>query len=391
MDRTSRFFLLATVLLFTSTASFPAFAESSSPVPSLRPESNETIGLLYPEPASVLDIYRAIGKAFRLHVVFDQEIHDTKFAIQLDDVTALEALHIISKTAGHFFTALDAKTVLIADDTPQNRRIYEQQVIRTFHLENIALKDAMTMLRSLLGLKSIAANEQLNGIVVRDTAAKVAVAGRLLETVDKHRGEVGIDVEVLYLTGKALARRAETHHADASEFESLRRSARRLTRHEISVQENQRGLWAVKDVLGPGVEVGFELAVVPRLHPASDELTLELGLQFADKTHGADKTRGADQSAIATHKIESGARVRSGETFLMTGLTVGPFERGEGSWLASRFDLPAQPGEVVLALTPRIVREPGFDESDLAGICIGTETAIGLCSGKPALRTAAHP
>jgi len=45
----------------------------------------------------------------------------------------------------------------------------------------------------------------------------------------------------------------------------------------------------------------------------------------------------------------------------------------------------AGPGEVVLVLTPRIVRGPGFTESDLLALCVGTETQIELCGrGAPA-------
>ena len=67
---------------------------------------------------------------------------------------------------------------------------------------------------------------------------------------------------------------------------------------------------------------------------------------------------------------------------------VGPFPEKGGSWLSSRFDLPPGAGEVVVTLTPRIVRGPGFAASDLASICIGTETRVKLCDGNVKLGTA---
>ena len=54
------------------------------------------------------------------------------------------------RAAGHFYKVIDEHTILIAADTPQNRRIYEDLVIQTFFLSNAEVKDVMTMLRSLV-------------------------------------------------------------------------------------------------------------------------------------------------------------------------------------------------------------------------------------------------
>ena len=56
------------------------------------------------------------------------------------------------------------------------------------------------MLRSLVGAKNVAANDQLNAIVLRDSADKVKVAETIIGTNDKSRGEVVVDVDVLCST-----------------------------------------------------------------------------------------------------------------------------------------------------------------------------------------------
>ena len=62
----------------------------------------------------------------------------------------------------------------------------------------------MTMLRSLVGAKSVAANDQLNAIALRDTADKVKVAESIIRTNDKSRGEVVVDVELLQINTSKL-------------------------------------------------------------------------------------------------------------------------------------------------------------------------------------------
>ena len=44
-----------------------------------------------------------------------------------------------------------------------------------------------TILRSLIDAKKIATNDQLNAIILRDTADKVKVAEKIIETNDKSK------------------------------------------------------------------------------------------------------------------------------------------------------------------------------------------------------------
>lgn len=382
----------AAILLLGVIAAPSVHADAAAGLPALA--SDVTSSVRFPQPTRSTEAYQAVGKAYGVHVLFDPKIHDSLIALELEGVSAKKALDLLTVAAGHFYTLIDESTVLIADDTPQNRRAYETQVARTFHLRNLELTDALTLVRSLIGLKNVAVNQALNALVVRDTAAKVAVADRLLASVDRPRGEVAVDVELLYVDSAALERVAGESgrtRLEAPAFAELRRSARRLTRQELSVLDRDRGLWTLKDGLdvktsatsAAHFEVGFELAVTPRVH-ASDEVTLEIGLALED---AVDDGAGTIGPVTSRRKVESGARMESGETLLLTGLGVGSGGGGR-SLLASRFDLAEDGGDLVLALTPRVVRGPGFTESDLAAVCVGTETVIELCGGDEPTRTA---
>ena len=59
------------------------------------------------------------------------------------------------------------------------------------------------MLRALIDARRIAVNEQLNSIVIRDTADKVAIAERLIDANDKAKAEVLIDVELIQVDSNA--------------------------------------------------------------------------------------------------------------------------------------------------------------------------------------------
>jgi general secretion pathway protein D len=182
-----------------------AKAKSERPQPPvLNPRSNQPISLEFPEPVSVFQIYRALGKAFGINILFDPNLKDQEISIDLKDVTAQTALETLMRAVNHFYKVLDDHTVLIAADTPQNRRTYEDLVIQTFFLSNAEVKDMMTILRSLVDAKKIATNEQLNAIILRDTADRVKVAEKIIETNDKSKAEVVIDVELLQINSGRL-------------------------------------------------------------------------------------------------------------------------------------------------------------------------------------------
>lgn len=378
--------LLLAILLLVGIAGLPsAFAEETASRSNQVP-AREAFDLLFPEPTSARDVYQALGDAFGVQMLFDPKLRDSKISIKIHGTTLPGALNKLNHMTGYFATAVDQGTLMIAEDTPQNHRTYERQVVQTFHLENIPIKDAMTMIRSLVGAKNVAASEALNGLVVRDTAAKVAVMERILQTIDRHQAEVAVEAEVLYLGGGE--RRAYGDRISPQELERLRSASRSLMSQEISVLENDTGRWALKDQLPAQVgdearflDVGLFLELRPRVHATSDEVTLELSFSLSDGDPGAG-------AALTTRSVESGARLASGETFLLSGVTLGADSGQEPSWLASRFDLPEGPGEVVVALTPRIVRGTGFTPSDLAAICVGTETHIELCDAGELQRAA---
>ena len=172
--------------------------------PVLDPRSDEPIDLDFPEAVSVMDIYRALGKAFGINVLFDPRLRDQEIAIELKQVTAQDALEILMRASGHFYKVVDSHSIIIAADTPQNRRAYEDLMIQTFFLSNAEVRDVMTMLRSLVDARKIAANERLNAIVLRDTADRVKVAEKLIEVNDKARSEVVIDVELMQINSSKL-------------------------------------------------------------------------------------------------------------------------------------------------------------------------------------------
>ncbi len=422
--------------------------------PVLNPRSNEPITLTFTEPTSILDIYRALGKAFGINVLFDPKIKDSKPSIELVAVTAQDSLEILMRTANHFYKVLDEHTIIIADDTPQNRRTYEDQVIQTFFLSNAEIKDVMTMVRSLIGAKNVAANEQLNAIVLRDTADKVKVAEQIILANDKAKAEVLVDVELLQIDtnklrelGLDLSSNQITASLDlggedvplrASDIQFLNQNnwvltvpnflfnfmksnsyAQTLAQPKLRITEGEKATLTIGDrvpiptttfntsnVSGANIvpvtsfqyqNVGIKIEIEPRVHH-NEEVTLKLRVEISNISTFVQGAGGQQQPVIGERTIESNIRLRDGETNFLAGL-IRTDEGLAESGIPGLSDIPLlgrlfknvntnlTRTDIVLTLTPRIVRRADITEADLAPIWVGTETNITFRGGSPRIES----
>ena len=158
--------------------------------PQLNPASNEPISLTFSRDTPVKDIYRALGNAFGINVLFDQAVKDDRITIELRDVTAQPALERVMQAANHFYKVLDEKTIIIVPDNPQARRDYEDLVIRTFYLSNGDAEQVTNVVRTMIEARNVFPLKALNAITIRDTADKVRIAEKIIEANDKAKAEV---------------------------------------------------------------------------------------------------------------------------------------------------------------------------------------------------------
>ena len=424
--------------------------------PALSPRSKEAISLDFPKPVSIFDIYRALAKAFGINVLFDPALKDQELAIELRDVTAQTALETLMRAAGHFYKVVDEHSIIIAADNPQNRKNYEDLVIQTFFLSNAETKDVLTLLRSLIGAKNVATNEQLNAITIRDTADKVKVAQRMIEGIDKSRSEVIVDVELIEVDtnrirelGVSLSQNQITQTLDMGEdakihlsdlkylnqsswiltipsiiydFVKTNADAQLLAKPQIRISEGEKGKVHIGDRVPIPVtsfnsaqtsggniipitsfqyqDVGIKIDIEPRVHH-NKEVTLKLQIEVSQITGYQDGGGGQKQPIIGTRTIESTIRLKDGETNFLAGLIRTDEVQGE-TGIPGLSDIPIigrlfgktssniKRSDVMLTLTPHIIRTPEITEGDLMPIWVGTESNISFRGGTPRVESEAE-
>jgi len=147
-------------------------------------------------------LIRTLAEQLNLNVIFDRQsfAQSRQVDISLKDVTTAQALDYLFLQEGLFFQKLSRRTILVADQA--RRPQYQQLVLRTFFLSNMKPADARTLVQQAIPPSVgrpqtiVVPDEATNSLTVRDTAENVRLIGDLLQSIDKDRAEVVMDVSI---------------------------------------------------------------------------------------------------------------------------------------------------------------------------------------------------
>jgi general secretion pathway protein D len=444
--------------------------------PVLNPASNEPISLNFSRDTPVKDIYKALGNAFGINVLFDQAVKDDRITIELRDVTAQQALERVMQAGNHFYKVLDEKTIIVVPDNPQARRDYEDLVIRTFYLSNGDAEQVTNVVRTMIEARNVFPLKALNAITIRDTADKVRIAEKIIESNDKAKAEVVVQVELVQLdlnrirdigmaisgfkdaegnqsssanatpivdgkvfTGGTLADiqrvagslnavRGNINFSIPTVTYSLLKTygnSELLANPELRISEGEKATLHIGQRIpvpvttisgyNPGTpqpgqnpnltvpytsfqyqDVGIKVAMEPRVHH-NREVTLKLTVEVSNR--GTDvEFGGQKQPTFATRTIESTIRLKDGETNFLAGLIQSnkvestnktPF-LGELPFIGRLFTRESRDEtrtDLVLTMTPHIVRIPDITEEDVAPMWVGTGNNLTFLGVSPRIES----
>jgi general secretion pathway protein D len=167
--------------------------------PVLRAVSNEPLTLKMTEDTK--KIYEAIGRAAGVNLLFDPDFQSKRITVDLNNVTLTDALRIVGTISNTFWRPVTANTIFVAANTRTKHTELDEQAVETFYLANAwqpnDLTDVQTALRNVLPQVKVAAVASQNSIVVRGTPDELLLAEKLVNDLDKPRGEVIVDIAVL--------------------------------------------------------------------------------------------------------------------------------------------------------------------------------------------------
>jgi general secretion pathway protein D len=133
------------------------------------------------------------------------------------------------------------------------------------------------------------------------------------------------------------------------------------------------------------LEVGVNVDITPRVH-ANHEVSLKVIIEVSSQT-GVSTIGGIQQPIISQRKIEQDIRLREGEVNVLGGLFEKTDTRTLNGWpglakiplmryLFSDDKIDHQENEVLIVMTPRIVRIPEWTKGNLRPLYAGSESNV---------------
>ena len=395
------------VLAFILLAALPCIALGGDSVPRLEVDMEKAVTLDFTD-ATVRKIYEALGEATGIQFVFNDKVDlEKQTSLSLSNIPLRETLGLVTDKFRTFHVVHGPRTVFVAPDVREMRLTYEPQAIQAFHLSHLDTRGTVTLLRSILQARQIAEIPNQNAVVLRDSAANVEIAGRMIEALDHEGGEVLLDLELIEIssaelqgitehssssasTSAATAERRGAEPSGGNQGELARRirsstGSERIAGPQLRVVAGRRGsIFVGERVALPSAaldsseseqetpagdataqqDLGIRIEVVPTVHEDGN-VTLNLAFEMSslslEESPGSQMAR---QPVVARRTVETTMRLEDGGTQVLTGLAL---LKADGA------DLSPTETELVLLVTAHVSRMPDVRPTDRLPLWIGTE------------------
>ena len=145
--------------------------------------------------------YEQVGTLFGIRVVMDPDVVSRSVRLELEQVDFNTAVAILGSQTATFWRPIDATTIYVAPDTLEKRRLYGLQAEQTFVLPASAAPEDMTellrVLREITGATHITLDSRSRTLTMRDSPEALRLAGELIRQLERARGEVMLDIQLL--------------------------------------------------------------------------------------------------------------------------------------------------------------------------------------------------
>lgn len=142
-----------------------------------------------------------LASLFGVTATFDPDLTVRSVRLRLDEVDFATAMSILGSQAGTFWVPVTSTKMFVAADTPEKRRLYALQGEQTFPLPAAVgpedVTEVLRVLRDITAATRIDLDTRSHTITMRDTPEHLALAGELIEQLERARGEVMLEIELL--------------------------------------------------------------------------------------------------------------------------------------------------------------------------------------------------
>ncbi len=395
--------------------------------------------------ASLSSVFNLIGKVSGLNFFFDKDVRpDLKATIFAKNTSIEDAVRLLLVTNQLEQQILSENSILIYPNTPQKLKDYQPLSVRTFYLVNADVKAVSNTIKTLIKTKDMVIDERLGILFMRDTPEAIRMAERIVALQDLSDPEVMLEVEVLEIkrsrllelgiswpsqltlaplqtAGAALTVRglrnlngdtiqatigsvvvnANKTESDGNILANPRIRVRNKEKAKILIGDRVPVVTTTSTATGFAsesvsyIDVGLKLEVEPTIY-LDEEVAIKVNLEVSTIIKEVLSKAGSLSYQIGTRGANTVLRLKDGETQILAGL-ISENDQTTANKVPLLGELPilsrlfgsqkdnADRSEILLSITPHVVRSIRRQELQMVEFESGTETNI----GSPPLRLSA--
>ena len=402
--------------------------------PALKSKFKQPISLQFRD-ANLKMVFEALSRTSGINILLDHDVKsDLKTTIFVKDASVEDTIDLILMQNQLSKKVLNDSTVFVYPSTPAKLKEYQDLVIRTFHLTNADAKQMQTMIKTMLKTKDIFVHEKTNSLVMRDTPEAIQLAEKLIASQDINEPEVMLEVEVLEVSHSRLTelgvkwpssfsasitpvtleglKHINSGNIDVTPLSvllNLRQEGGEtnlLASPRIRVKQHEKAKILIGDrvpVITNSVtpvstgtpvvtgsvsylDVGLKLEVEPDIH-MDGEVAIKTYLEVSSIAKTVVSDGGTIAYQIGTRNATTVLRLKDGERQVLGGL-INDEDRKASASVPGLGDLPIighlfgshkddkGKTEIIMSITPHIIRNIHRPEADLAEFWSGTDETL---------------
>ena len=395
-------------------------------------------------------IFESLAKITKINFILDKDVpSETKATIFAKNMAFNDALDLLLQTNQLEKKVLSENSVIIYTNDVLHKRDYKDLSVRSFTLDYADAKQMSTILRSMLNMQSIEIDTRLNTLLIKDSPEILALAEKIIYAQDKPDAEVMLEVQVLEVkssflqnlgvnmpTGLSLpvpdggiltirdlkvsGNSLLVNGVPSLEFNATDGNVNLLANPRIRVKNKNIALIHIGEkvpvftanVAATGVttqnvqyiDAGLKLEVEPTVS-STDDVTIKVNLNVNSIGEQIRVTSGNSESSafrVGTRLASTQLRLHDGETQVLAGL-IDDQERTSTNKVPGIGDFPLlgrlfskqkddkSKTEIMLSITPHIIRPRQAYEAHQADIWVGPEGQAGRSSPAPGFGNGLSP
>ncbi len=389
--------------------------------------------------ANLRMVFEALSRTTGMNVILDRDVRaDLKTTIFVKDAAVEDTVDLILLQNQLEKRMVNANTLFVFPATPAKQKEYQDLQVRMFQVTNADVKYLQTVLKTVLKLKDVTIDERTSRLIMRDTPEAIAVAAKVIAAHDVPDPEIMLEVEVLEVshdrltnlgiqfpdsltlstpvpaTGLTLGRLRSLSGDDLTatalsfglNFKLQDIDANILASPRIRARNKEKARILIGDRIpiitntitpvqsGGGVvtgsvqyqDVGLKLEFEPEVYN-EQEVGIRIALEVSSIAKQIDGPNGSLAYQIGTRNANTVVRLLDGETQILGGL-ISSSDRNTAAKLPGLGHLPTigklfgnnnadkNKTEIILSITPRILRAPTLLDASTRAIFSGTESSM---------------